>query len=176
MGGRGGGGSRIYPGGPTYTEYYEDIRNVILDWTMDPPEPGTSLFNLMSKRLDEYIGDHEYSGTVYRGLVVSSEDEVEKKFKDGAVIKAGETAGQRHASFTTDSQVAKDYAIDINKPGSIPVIVRVTNLKNARFLSGTEGSMEEVLAKNSNRYEVIRKKKGRLAGGVMGYQVWLKQI
>ncbi len=147
---------RVYPGGPTLSEYYADITDVIFDWTMDPPEPGTSRFKFMTKRLDEYVKGHIYQGTVYRGIELASDKEVEQRFKEGSIVKAGDK--QRHVSFTTDLAVAQDYTTSIRE-NTTPVVLVTQNVKNARFLQETEGSMNEVLARNSNNYKVLQKKK-----------------
>jgi hypothetical protein len=146
---------------------------------MDPPDVGTKDYRDMTRILNNFIGNSSYEGTVYRGLDVKNEKEVNKLFADGRVITANTGKGEKFASFTTDVNAAGEFTTNINSgQDSVPVILRVTNPKNAKFLPGTKGSMNEVLTKNSNRYEVLRKKKGRLAGagGRVGYIVWLKQL
>ena len=143
------------------SSFYETEEDLMYAWTMDPPDKGTPEYREMVSKLNEFIGDSKYSGTAYRGLEFSSEEEFNKAFPG---VDASVKLGQNElVSLTASRHSAVDFATQ--GFGSVPVILVIEGgVSNSRIVPGTEdmGGMQELLTKNSNNYKITKIQTERL--------------
>lgn len=134
-------------------------------WAVEFPDKGSSDYKSMAKALSKEIENpnSDYNGTTYRGIDladygIKSEADIRKVFKVGSTISNQNKRDFQSWSWELES--AQDYAnwgsnLKDSRGESVHVVIRSKNgIEGSVKLPGTEGSMNEVLTRGSNEYQV----------------------